>query len=344
MRHAHSTWLALSLALAACSAPAAPHPTATPFTGTPRPVIVDTDMAPDDWLAVLYLLQRQDITVKAITVAGTGEAHCAPGVKNALGLAALAGQPNIPVACGRETPLQGNHAFPEGWRAGADAVLGLRLPSNANGPAAQSAAELIANSPDGLTLLTLGPLTNVAEALQAAPGLSSRLAMIYMMGGAVDVPGNLPGSGAGLDNNTQAEWNVYVDPYAAQVVLESGAPITLVPLDATNHVPATLSFYNRLKANQSTTEARFIFDALSEQKAFVESGGYYFWDPLTAAILTDESLATFETRALSVVTAEGPESGRVAPAGGGPSIRYAAGADAARFEALFLETVNAVWP
>src|SRR5512144_2201583 len=118
--------IGLVLALAACSTPAAPRPTATPFSGTPRPVIVDTDMAPDDWMAILYLLQRQDISVQAITVAGTGEAHCGPGVRNALGLAALAGQPNIPVACGRETPLQGSHAFPDDWRAGADAVLGLR--------------------------------------------------------------------------------------------------------------------------------------------------------------------------------------------------------------------------
>jgi pyrimidine-specific ribonucleoside hydrolase len=161
------------------------------------------------------------------------------------------------------------------------------------------------------------------------------------MGGAVDAPGNVAESGI---DNAYAEWNFYADPYAVQVVLASGAPVTLVPLDATNHVPATMDFFNRLKANRQTDEARFAFDVLNEQKDFVASGGYFFWDPLTAAILTDETLATFETRALTVITAEGPESGRLAGADGGASVRYAAVADPARFEAHFLEALNAQWP
>jgi pyrimidine-specific ribonucleoside hydrolase len=300
-------------------------------------------MAPDDWLAILYMLQRQDIDVKAITVVGTGEAHCGPGVKNALGLATLAGQPNIPVACGRETPLQGTHAFPDEWRTGADTMLGVSLPSNPEGPAAQSAVELIAAAPEGTALLTLGPLTNVAEALQSSPALAKRLAAVYIMGGAVDVPGNVGESGAGIDNS-YAEWNFYADPYSVQVVLGSGAPITLVPLDATNHVPATLDFFNRLKANRQTDEAKFVFDVINAQKDFVASGGYYFWDPLTAAILTDESLATFETRKLAAITAEGPESGRLVVGEAGASVRYATVADAPRFEAQFLEALNAQWP
>jgi pyrimidine-specific ribonucleoside hydrolase len=334
-------WFAfICLLLTACGGPSAPRGTSTPFAGTPRPVIIDTDMAPDDWLAVLVMLQRQDIDVKAITVVGTGEAHCGPGVKNALGLAALAGQPDIPVACGRETPLQGTHAFPEEWRLGSDAALGLRLPSNPNGPAAQSAVELILDAPPGLTLLTLGPLTNLAEALQASPELAQRLAAVYIMGGAVDAPGNVAESGI---DNAYAEWNFYADPTAVEVVLASGAPVTLVPLDATNHVPATLSFFNQLKANQQTDEAKFAFDVLNEQKDFVASGGYFFWDPLTAAILTDESLATFGTRALKVITAEGPESGRLVAAEAGANVRYATTADPAKFETQFLEALNAQW-
>jgi len=61
-------------------------------------------MAADDWLAILYLLMRSDVDILAITVTGAGEAHCAPGTRHALDLAALAGRPEIPVACGRETP------------------------------------------------------------------------------------------------------------------------------------------------------------------------------------------------------------------------------------------------
>ncbi len=78
----------------------------------PRPVIIDTDLAADDWLAILYLLQRPEVSVKAITLTGAGEVHCDPGVANAMKLVALATDEAIPVACGRETPLAGDHTFP----------------------------------------------------------------------------------------------------------------------------------------------------------------------------------------------------------------------------------------
>ncbi len=159
------------------------------------------------------------------------------------------------------------------------------------------------------------------------------------MGGAVDVPGNVGASGVGI-NNTTAEWNIYVDPYAANIVLQSSAPIALVPLDATNHVPLTAKFYNRLKSNHTSPEATFVFDVLTQQKAFIDSGGYYFWDPLAAAILADESLATFQNKNLCVVETEGPESGWTKSGNGCPEVRVAVSADGGRFEEIFLNTLN----
>jgi inosine-uridine nucleoside N-ribohydrolase len=81
-------------------------------------------MAADDWIATLYLLGRLDISVDAITVTGVGEAHCGPGVENALGLTALAGRQDAPVACGREKPLASDHAFADEWRQ--DEMTSLR--------------------------------------------------------------------------------------------------------------------------------------------------------------------------------------------------------------------------
>ena len=326
----------LALVLPACAAPAKPRPTATPFTGARRAVIIDTDMAPDDWRAILYLLRRQDVMVRAITVVGTGEAHCGPGMRNALGLAALAGQPNIPVSCGRETALASGHPFPDEWRATADAALGLRLPANPNSQAPSPAPvliqSLVAAAPGQVTVLTLGPLTNLADALQAAPELASQLEMLVIMGGAVNVPGNIPAA--------SAEWNFYADPGAAASVLRSGAPLTLVPLDATNHVPVTQSFYNRLKADHAAPVAQFVYDGLTEEKSLIDSPGFEFWDSLTAAIWLDESLATFNSRALVVEA----ETGRVMEQAGGPLVRCAITADRERFEQAFLDGVNAVWP
>ncbi len=320
-----------------------PTSTPTPFTGVARPVLIDTDMAADDWMAILYLLNRPDVSEAAITISGTGEAHCEPGIKNAMSLAALAGQPELPVSCGRTTPLQGDHAFPADWRARVDALAGLTLQSNPASVTARSAVDLltakIISMPDKVTILTLGPLTNLAEALQSAPEIKENIEMVYIMGGAVDVPGNVGISHVGIDNSV-ADWNIYVDPHAAAIVLQSGVPVTLVPLDATNQVPVTTKFVERLKDDRKTPEAMFVFEVLSQYYDFVQSGGYYFWDPLAAAILTDNSLAAFETRNLTVIEEESNQSGRTQASESGAPVRVAVDVEAERFEQMFLDTLN----
>jgi pyrimidine-specific ribonucleoside hydrolase len=334
--------LGLIFLLAACETQSTPRPTPTPFSGTPRPVVIDTDMGADDRMAILYLLNRLDVEIKAITVTGTGLAHAGPGATNALGLAALAGHADIPVAAGRQTPLLGDHAFPSDWRADADMLSGLSLPSNPNLIASQTAIELltstIESSPAKITILALGPLTDVAEMLQAKPSLKENIEAIYIMGGAVEVEGNVASSNVGIANR-YAEWNIYCDPYAASIVFESGLPITLIPLDATNLVPATMNFYNRIKNDHASPEATFVFDSLTKYRDLLNDG-YYFWDPLAAVILSDDSLATFETKMLTV-TEEGNDSGRTQVSENGASIRVAVNADSNRFEQLFLDTLNA---
>ena len=331
--------------LMGCGAPAATPTVTLPTarTSQPRAIVIDTDMATDDWMAILYLFQRLDVTVRAITVTGAGEAHCAPGIRHALGLAALSGYDKMPVACGRETPLQGSHAFPDSWREDVDNLLGLTLPKGQDSASNLTAVELLASviqsSPGKVTLLTLGPLTNVAQTLQKTPSLVDNIDMIYIMGGAVNVHGNVGASGVGINNNA-AEWNIYVDPYAANVVLQSSAPITLVPLDATNHAPVTSKFYKRLASSHTTPEATFVFDVLTQMQGLIDSGGYYFWDSLAAAILTDESLATLQNQALCVVETDGPESGRTKAGEGCPKVRVAISADAGRFEQMFLDILN----
>jgi inosine-uridine nucleoside N-ribohydrolase len=319
-----------------------PSPQAS-YSGPVRPVVIDTDMGNDDWMAILYLLNRPDVEVKAITVSGTGLAHCEPGTRNALRLLALAEHNAVPVACGRETPLVGDHAFPDEWRVGADNLSGLRLPEGPGDVSEKGAAELLLEtvgaSSGKATLLALGPLTNVAEAVQRSPSLTSNLEMVYIMGGAVDVPGNIASVGVGIDNDV-AEWNIYVDPRAANIVLESGAPVTLVPLDATNHVPVDRAFYQRIEKNRASPEVEFIFSVLTQLGESIDAGGYYLWDAMAAAILTDETLASFETRNLSVVEGEGPESGRTRVTPGGPGVRVVLSADGPRFEQVFLDTLN----
>ena len=303
-----------------------------------KPVIIDTDMAPDDWMAILYLLQRNDIHVKAITISGSGETHTAPGVENITGLIALAGKQNIAVAGGRDLPLRGTHVFPDPWRKNADAMMGLELPESQSNSGKMMAVELllekIKKSQEKITILALGPLTNIAEAFIEDPSIKENMEKIYIMGGAVNVSGNAK------IHNPDAEWNIYIDPYAANVILESGIPIVLVPLDATNCIPITMDFFNQIKNGRNNSSSQFIYNILLKQEQFIHSGNYYFWDPLAAAILTDESIASFQAMNLKVIETEGPESGKMEKDPSGPLIQVAVSADKESFENTFLNTIN----
>ncbi len=318
-----------------------PTNTLSPTEPLQTPVVIDTGMSVDGIMAILYILQRPELNVKAITVAGSGEVHCGPGVEHALGLVALVKAAEIPVACGRETPLVGDHQFPAEFRATADSSLRINWPDIGAGSklnAVELLEKTIRNASKPVLLMTDGPLTNVAEALMAEPQLVKNIEMIYIMGGAIDVPGNLYGVPLTAPNTT-AEFNIYIDPHAANVVLDSGAPITLVPLDATNQVPLDTVFFKILSEHQTTLAAKAVYDMLDYTGSYLFPGNY-FWDSVTYAIASDESLATFTTKKITVVEDEGPEIGRTKVSLTGNEVRVALTVDAERFYEMYLSTLN----
>jgi pyrimidine-specific ribonucleoside hydrolase len=308
----------------------------------PRRVVVDTDMANDDILALLFLLQRDDIAVEAVTVAGTGEVHCVSGVRHARTLLALTGHAGVPVACGRPTPLVGDRSFPDEWRDAADRFYGLADAAGASSTTDERAVELldrtIRSGTGTVSVLALGPLTNVADALLADPLLVGRLDEVVVMGGALDVPGNvgMPSPGA---PPVVAEWNTYVDPHAANVVFGLGEHVTLVPLDATNRVPIDLAFVDRLTRSAHTTAAETALTLL-RNLPFVARGGSSFWDPLAAAVLAEPSLATFDDVRIRAVEADGARWGATEETSAGALVRAVTTADADRFEDVFLSTLD----
>lgn len=331
----------LCFLLGGCAQAPAPDPGLI-HVQTPEPVIFDTDMAHEDMIAALFLLSHPNVDLKAITVTGTGEAHCGPGVANALGLVKVSGHNEIPITCGRETPLAGSHEFPAAWRQSADDAYGVDIPEGGE-PSELDAGALIVdtvqNSDEPVTIVAVGPLTNIAEAIQIDHSIISNIKGIFIMGGAVNVDGNVGNSGVDIDNK-YAEWNIYIDPVAANIVFDSGAPITLVPLDATRDVPVTQKFYTALGNNLDKPSAKLTHEILTANLDFVDSGGFQFWDTLTSGVFTDESLADFEEMHLSVVEEEGPESGYTKPDPFGPTVRVATGADRVKFEGLILTILN----
>lgn len=290
-------------------------------------VVVDTDMGFDDVRALMLLLGRPDVEVLAVTVTGTGISRCPAGAHNAAALLSALGHVDIPVGCGRSSPLEGFNTAPTAWRDGADALTGMDLRVGDVEPA--DAIDVLRDVLQGVdqpvTLLTLGPLTNIAE-LMDEMSLTESVAQITMMGGAVDVGGNILSF-----TNFAAEFNIWIDPTAAQRVFGAGVPITLIPLDATNEVPITPAFLDAV--TRSTDSAAMIADYNAANPLL---GGQFHWDDLAAATLLDPTLASYETITLEVDTE--PESdtlGHTRRTSAGAEVNVAVSADREAFEQLF---------
>jgi len=298
-----------------------------------RHVVFDTDLAFDDIMALLYLLQRDDVAIDAVTVTGTGEAHCDPGVRNAIALLALGGSPHTPVACGRETPLQGSNAFPDEWRAAVDDLSMIDLPDVDGVADPRGAEKLLLDTLDGdATLITLGPLTNVAMALRADPELGDRVPEFIAMAGAIDTGGNTP--------NGVAEYNVWVDPLAAREVIE-GMDVTLVPLDATEDVPFTSFFVDALDEHLATPEAEAVRAIIAANEEIFTQGGYQFWDTLATALLFRPELATWEEANVLVTDSLDAGAGWIDRSDQGSPVRFATSVpDPLAFEREYLSVLT----
>lgn len=307
-------------------------------TAATRNVIVDTDVGPDDLMAITLLLSRPEVHVEAITIAN-GLAHVDTGARNVLRLLALAGRPDVPVYVGRATPLRGNAAFPPEWRDITDRLPGVELPAAMRRPERRPAsaflAERLSDRRRPVEVLALGPLTNIAEAFQRRPQAAGGIRSLVIMGGAVHVPGNLHDGWP--HENAAAEFNFFVDPVAAHRVLTSGARVILVPLDATNRAPIDARFVDQLRA-ANTPLGRLIGQVLNLFRSTIEGGRYYAWDPVTAAVMMDRSIESTTEAHLDVETS-GAEIGAVRTAPGTPAIRVVTEIDPVAFRRMFMSAV-----
>jgi len=308
----------------------------TSAAGAATPIIIDTDMGSDDVMAISYLLAQRDIPIEAITVVN-GLAHVPAGAANARRLTHAAGRESIPVYEGRQTPLQKTDDFPSAWREPSDA------PVTAITPAAAKTAERaeawlkrrLQDAAHPVRILALGPLTNLALALDSASPRA--IEEIVIMGGAFHVPGNLRDGGFYQTANTTAEWNFFVDPEAAARVFRSGAAIRVIPLDATSKVPIHARFLHRLQHEAHGPLQEIIVKCLTGSKDMIDQGHFYAWDPLAAAALIDHTVATWASVHVSIRTT-GNEAGRsVIESAKPPNAMVALDASQSRFEADFLK-------
>jgi purine nucleosidase len=201
---------------------------------TPRKIIIDTDPGQDDAVAILLALASpEDVEVLGITCVA-GNVPLDLTTRNARIVCELAGKTDVKVFAGCDRPL-GRALVTAEHVHGKTGLDGPDLPEPtmplADGHAVDFIIETLRNhAPGTVTLCPLGPLTNIATALTKAPDIASRIAKIVLMGGGYFEGGNI---------TPVAEFNIYVDPQAADIVFKSGAPIVMMPLDVTHKALVT---------------------------------------------------------------------------------------------------------
>jgi purine nucleosidase len=200
----------------------------------PRKIIIDTDPGQDDAVAILLALASpEELEVLGI-VAVAGNVGLHHNANNARKVVELSGRRDIPVYAGSARPMR-RHLVTAEHVHGETGLNGPDLPDPTIPLQSQHGVDyiidtLMAAEPGTISLCTLGPLTNIGMALVKQPAIAERIAEIVMMGGAYFEVGNI---------TPAAEFNIYVDPEAADVVLRSGVPITMLPLDVTHQIQST---------------------------------------------------------------------------------------------------------
>jgi inosine-uridine nucleoside N-ribohydrolase len=263
----------------------------------PFRVIIDTDPGVDDALALLLAMRSPELKIEAITpVAGNVPLELT--LPNALRLVEIAGRTDIPVAAGARAPML-RRLVTASYAHGENGLGGAVFPEPTTKPVATPAAELIRELirkyPGEVTLIPIGPLTNIATALDSDPELAGMVRGLVMMGGSL----------SGGNITPAAEFNVYVDPEAARIVFQSGIPITMVGLDVTRKTRLTDEHVRRLEtANNPVSQAaaKIGRNAINHNREHGYLVGPNMHDSLTVAGFLDPAILTLQDYYVDVET------------------------------------------
>ena len=255
----------------------------------PRQIIIDTDPGQDDAVAILAALASPELEVLGLT-AVAGNVPLPLTERNCRIVCELAGRTDVPVFAGRDRPLSRPLVTAEHVH-GKTGLDGPQLPEPTMRLRPEDGVDFIVRTlrdrPEGsVTLVPIGPLTNIASAFRAAPDVVGRVAEIVLMGGAYFEVGNI---------TPAAEFNIYVDPEAAEIVFRSGVPLTVMPLDVTHKALTTRQRVEAFRAlgtepGRMVAEWTDFFERFDKEK--YGSEGAPLHDPCTIAWLLEPDLFT----------------------------------------------------
>lgn len=266
-------------------------------------VLIDTDPGMDDAVAISVAHKSAELTIVAVT-AVTGNLPSDRTAANVLRVLDLLGAPEMPVAQGSLTPLGGDYPT-DPFSHGSDGLAESHLPASQRPLDPRGAAQLIVDTvnahPGDIALCALGPLTNIAQALEIDPELPSKVKQVTMIGGSFGATPYAWTQATG--DNPTSEWNVFVDPEAAHLVFNAGFRLLAVGLDVATHPSINLRGVDLERLRQSSAaEAQFALRVVE----FVERRGYQSYcsliDSAAVAALIDPTLVTTKTVLCDVET------------------------------------------
>jgi inosine-uridine nucleoside N-ribohydrolase len=263
---------------------------------TPRRVIIDTDPGTDDAMAILLALNSPEFKVEALTVV-PGNVDARQGLENALKILSMAGRCDVLVAGGAQHPLNQKLITAQFWH-GKNGLANVELPASKCkadprfGP--DLIIEMIHKYPHEITLIPVGPLTNIALAVSKDASIVSLVKDIVIMGGSI----------SGGNVNGAAEANIYNDPEAAQIVFNAGWIVTMVGSDVGERTLITRKYLAELQSShgpQSDFIARIADFYLNRSEKSGHSGAAMY-DPLAVGIALDPTLGTLKEMHVDVET------------------------------------------
>jgi inosine-uridine nucleoside N-ribohydrolase len=302
-----------------------------------RKIIIDTDPGIDDAMAIHYAFAHPDLEVLGLTTI-FGNVHTETATRNALALAEQAGAA-CPVARGAAKPVSGDPISPADFVHGADGFGDLPPSAPTTRPDPRDAAEFLRETvgPAGeVTIVALGPLTNLALALDRDPAIARNVRDVVIMGGAVDVGGNI---------SPHAEANIFNDPHAADRVFAAPWEMTLVGLDVTTRVHCAPSDFAGLASAAPVIggflnrAVQFYFDFHRRQH---DLDACYMHDPTSIIAITNPEC--FETEKTPILTVTDGERAGMTERSYDPSrrsVKVCIGVDEYRVRRAFLETIGA---
>ena len=262
----------------------------------PRRVIIDTDPGTDDAMAILLALNSPEFKVDALTVV-PGNVEAAQGLENALKLVSLAGRCDVVVAGGAKHPLNQKLITAQYWH-GKNGLGDIELPAPKCKADARFAPDLIIEMihkyPHEITLIPIGPLTNIALAVSKDPSIAGLVKDIVIMGGSI----------GGGNVNGAAEANIYNDPEAAQMVFNAGWMVTMVGSDVGERTEFGQDYVKVLQSSHGP-QIDFVAKIAEFCVGRGEANGYSgaaMYDPLAVGIARDPALGTFKEMHVDVET------------------------------------------